>query len=135
MSKQRPSNLAASVRRKLLNLAHQRGEEFQFVLTRYASERVLYRLSRSAHAGRFVLKGAMLFELWTGQAHRSTLDVDLLSEKSDDVDRLVTIFREVAAVEVEDDGLAIDANSVRGEQIREDQHYQGVRVTASATLA
>jgi len=36
MSKQRPSNLAASVRQKLLNLAHVRGEEFQFVLIRYA---------------------------------------------------------------------------------------------------
>jgi predicted nucleotidyltransferase component of viral defense system len=135
MSKQRPSNTAASVRQKLLNLARERGEEFQFVLTRYAIERVLYRLSRSAHADRFVLKGAMLFELWTGQTHRSTLDVDLLSEASDDVNRLVTVFREVVAAEVEDDGLVIDPASVRGEQIREDQHYQGVRLTATATLA
>ena len=135
MSEQRPSNRAASVRQKLLNLARERGEEFQFVLTRYAIERVLYRLSRSAHADRFVLKGAMLFELWTGQTHRSTLDVDLLSEVSNDVDRLLAVFREVVAAEVEDDGLVIDPASVRGEQIREDQHYQGVRLTATATLA
>jgi predicted nucleotidyltransferase component of viral defense system len=135
VSKERPSNLAASVRQNFLNLAHERGEEFQFVLTRYAIERLLYRLSRSAHADRFVLKGAMLFELWTGQTHRSTLDVDLLSEASDDVDRLVAVIREVVAVEVENDGLVIDPASVRGEQIREDQHYQGVRVTATAMLA
>jgi predicted nucleotidyltransferase component of viral defense system len=135
VSKQRPSNTAASVRQKLLNLARERGEEFQFVLTRYAIERVLYRLSRSAHADRFVLKGAMLFELWTGQTHRSTLDVDLLSEESDNVDRLVAVFREVVAAEVEDDGLIIDPASVRGEQIREEQHYHGVRLTATTTLA
>ena len=128
MSKQRPSNTAASVRQKLLNLARDRGEEFQFTLTRYAIERVLYRLSRSAHADRFVLKGAMLFELWTGQTHRSTLDVDLMSEASEDVDRLVAVFREVVAVAVEDDGIVIDPASVRGEQIREDQRYQGVRL-------
>ena len=63
MSKRLPSNVAASVRQKLLNLARQRGEEFQFVLTRYAIERVLYRLGRSPHSDRFVLKGAMLSEL------------------------------------------------------------------------
>jgi hypothetical protein len=135
VSKQRQPNLAASVRQRLLNLARDRGEEFQFVLTRYAIERVLYRLSRSPHASRFVLKGALLFELWTGQRHRSTLDVDLLSLASDDVDRLVKTFREILSAKVGDDGLVIDAASVQGEQIREEQRYHGVRLTATATLA
>jgi hypothetical protein len=135
VSKARPSNVAASVRQKLLNLARARSEEFQFVLTRYAIERVLYRLGQSPHADRFVLKGAMLFELWTGQTHRSTRDVDLLSDSSDTVDRFVAVFREVATFQVEDDGLVVDPNSVHGEQIREDQHYHGVRLTATAALA
>ena len=135
MSKERPSNIAASVRQRLLNLAKQRGEEFQFVLSRYAAERLLARLAASQYAGRFILKGAMLFELWTGQAHRSTLDVDLLSESSEPADRLAGIFREIAAIEMKADGIAIDAASVRAEPIREDQRYGGVRVTATATLA
>ena len=49
MKKSRPRNLAASVRARLLNLAKSRGDEFQYVLTRYGLERWLYRLSRSPH--------------------------------------------------------------------------------------
>ena len=47
MSKEKPRNLAASVRQRLLNLSRTRGEDFQFVLTRYALERFLYRLSQA----------------------------------------------------------------------------------------
>jgi predicted nucleotidyltransferase component of viral defense system len=135
LSKERPSNVAASARQRLLNLARERNEEFQFVLGRYAVERLLYRLSRSVHEKGFVLKGATLFALWTGEPHRSTLDVDLLSESSDDVDRLLAVFREVVTTPVEDDGLVIEATSLQGERIREEQHYHGVRLTAIASLA
>ena len=68
MKKSRPRNLAASVRARLLNLAKSRGDEFQYVLTRYDLERWLYRLSRSPYHDCFVLKGAMLFEVWGGAA-------------------------------------------------------------------
>lgn len=40
------ANLPASVHARLLNLARERGEDFQLVLTRFAIERLLYRLSR-----------------------------------------------------------------------------------------
>lgn len=65
MKKDKPRNLAASVRHRLTDLARKQGEDFQLVLTRYTIERLLYRLSRSAHGGEFILKGAMLFQLWT----------------------------------------------------------------------
>ena len=55
-----------------------RTEDFQLLLTRYANERLLYRLSVSPHGKHFILKGATLFTLWTGKAHRVTRDVDLL---------------------------------------------------------
>jgi hypothetical protein len=74
----KPKSLAAAVRQRLLNLSRTTGEDFQLLLTRYALERLLYRLSASEHAGRFVLKGAMLFALWTGRMHRPTRDLDLL---------------------------------------------------------
>lgn len=56
-----PRNIAVSVRARLLNLAKERGEDFQHVLTRYANERLLYRLASSPHTDKFVLKGATLF--------------------------------------------------------------------------
>ena len=56
----RPRNIGASVRQRLLNLAHARGQPMELMLTRYALERLLYRLSLSPHRKRFVLNGAML---------------------------------------------------------------------------
>ncbi|HQZ67286.1 MAG TPA: hypothetical protein PLY87_19485, partial [Planctomycetaceae bacterium] len=44
MTRVKPGNQAASVRQRLMNVAKERGEEFQYVLTRYGMERLLYRL-------------------------------------------------------------------------------------------
>ena len=57
-------NVAASVRVKLLNKARSHKLDFSLILTRYALERLLYRLSISEHADYFLLKGALLFDLW-----------------------------------------------------------------------
>ena len=62
-----PRNLAASIHRRLLNGARERGEDVQFILQRYAAERFLYRLGQANHREMFVLKGAMLFALWGGR--------------------------------------------------------------------
>ena len=64
MPSKQPTNLAASVRQRLYNLAKAGEEELQVVLTRYGVERLLYRLSRTAGGERFVLKGAVLFHIW-----------------------------------------------------------------------
>jgi hypothetical protein len=126
--------LAASVRYRLTELAREQGEEFQLVLTRYVIERLLYRLSRSPYRDEFVLKGAMLFRLWTGQPHRPTRDLDLLDKSDHSVEQLVEVFKEVSCVPVEEDGLAFDQASLWGERIREDQQYQGVRIHCEARL-
>lgn len=55
------ANIEASIRQRLLNLSRTRGEDFGFVLTRYANERFLYRLCQSDYADKFILKGGMLF--------------------------------------------------------------------------
>ena len=64
------ANMAASVHQRLLNLARTRKEDFGLVLTKYGLERVLYRIAQSKHREAFVLKGALLFELWTEQRYR-----------------------------------------------------------------
>ncbi len=70
-------NVGTSVRTRLLQLAKQRGDDFQLVLLRYVNERLLHRLATSAHADRFVLKGAALFTVWTFDARpRSCLRID-----------------------------------------------------------
>jgi hypothetical protein len=54
---------SASVRSKLANLAKVQGRPFNEILQYYAIERLLYRLSKSEHAHKFVLKGALLGSL------------------------------------------------------------------------
>jgi predicted nucleotidyltransferase component of viral defense system len=134
MNQSKRSNVAASVRQRLLNIIRETGDDANLVWTRYATERLLYRLSLSEYAGDFILKGAMLFMAWTGQLHRPTVDMDLLSHGIASSERLVGVFRNVCAVEVEPDGLEFDANSVKAAPIREEQEYQGQRVTLTAFL-
>lgn len=120
-------NAPASVKARLLNLSRRTGEDFQFLLTRYAIERLLYRLSNSEHENAFILKGAMRFALWTGQMHRPTRDLDLLGSGNPSGERLAAIFSSVCRVESPDDGLTFDPGSVPVEAIREDQEYGGQR--------
>ena len=131
---QEPKNLAASVRQKLLNLARSRNEDFGLILVKYGLERILYRLSRSKHRDTFVLKGALLFELWTQRAYRATRDADFLARGDNSPERFAGIFKELCTMEVEPDGLTFDADSVTAERITEDADYEGVRVTFTAYL-
>jgi hypothetical protein len=98
----RPRNIGASVRQRLLNLAHARGQPMELLLTRYALERLLHRLSLSPHRERFVLKGAMLLATWFDEPHRATRDVDLLGFGDAAEGTLLATFREIMAVDVDD---------------------------------
>ena len=92
---QRPKNVAASVRDRLTQRARAKAENVQLVLTRYAIERLLFRLSLSEHRDRFVLKGAMLFSPWTSTPYRATGDLDLLGYGDAGVDRVTAAFRDI----------------------------------------
>jgi hypothetical protein len=126
--KRRRTNLPASVHDRLLGWARQQGEQYQLVLTRYCLERFLYRLSQSPHHKRFILKGAMLFTLWTGHVHRPTRDLDLLGRGDSSVEGLEGVIRNICNQPVEDDGVVFLADTVRGERLREEEEYQGVRI-------
>jgi predicted nucleotidyltransferase component of viral defense system len=128
-------DLSASVRQRLLNLAKERNEDFQRVLNRYAAERLLYRLSCSEHRDRFVLKGALLWLLWSPERSRPTRDVDLLAFGDPSPEALLTVFRSLCSAETsEPDGLTLVSDSLAAASIREDMEYGGVRVTLQARL-
>lgn len=132
--KQGPKNLGASVRARLLDLANRRGIEFQLVLSEYAIERLLYRLGASHHVDQFVLKGATLFRIWADVGHRATWDLDLHGRGANGVDDVLSAIRELCAIEVED-GIIFDARTLRGEEIRAEDEYAGVRVRLEAEVA
>ena len=128
------SNMAASVRARLLGIAKTQESDFNQVLVRFALERILYRLSQSEHARRFLLKGALLFTLWYDMPHRATRDADLLGFGASDLESVAQVFREIAAISV-NDGIVFDPTSVAAEEIRKAAGYGGVRVTIAGELA
>jgi hypothetical protein len=106
------------------------------VLTRYALERLLYRLSQSRHAERFLFKGALLFDLWFDIPHRPTRDADLLGFGPADISHIEGVFRELCEANIEpDDGIRFQTETVRAEEIRKDANYGGIRVTLIGILA
>jgi hypothetical protein len=131
--KKRVANLSASVRQRLLNLASERKEDFGLVLTRYGLERFLYRLSISPHRDSFVLKGALLMQLWTSETYRPTRDLDLLGRGVANTGYR-KIFSEVCSQRVEDNGLTFLPDTIRVDRIRDDETYEGVRVRLEARL-
>lgn len=124
-----PKNLAASVHQRLLNEAKRTKRPFNELLQYYAMERFLYRLSKSPHATKFLLKGALMFRVWGTPQARPTMDIDLLGRTANDVAAIVAAVRDICGAEVEPDGLTFDAETVTGERIAEDAEYEGVRIT------
>lgn len=128
-------NMGASVRQRLLNYAKASGRPFAEVLQYYAMERFLYRLSVSPHSNRFLLKGALLLTAWQAPISRPTMDIDLLGRTSNEIDAMIQIMKEVAQLDVENDGIVFDTASFTGEAIREDADYSGVRVAFTERLS
>lgn len=128
------TNVAASVRQRLLNVARASGRPFNDVLQRFAMERFLYRLAKSEHGDRFVLKGALMMVVWEVPTLRPTLDIDLLGQLDNEVEVLVEVARDVCRQEVEPDGMSFDVASLEAGRIAEDAEYAGVRVRFLATL-
>jgi predicted nucleotidyltransferase component of viral defense system len=129
------TNIAASIRQRLLDLARERGEDFQQLLVSFALERVLYRLAQSRHQERFVLKGALLFRLWFDLTQRPTRDADFLGLGNAEPEEFAVIFREIADMKMaEVDGLVFDAASVKVADIRKVAGYPGLRVNMTAIL-
>ena len=126
-------NIGASVRARLLNISREKGLLFELVLTRYAVERLLYRLANSPHADRFVLKGAMLLMTWFEEPFRGTRDLDLLGHGDPAPEAVLAIFREILTID-EPDGVSFDAEGTRIDRIREDTEYGGVRIRTTAEI-
>lgn len=123
----------ASILARLLTLAKQRGGDYSLLLNRFGMERLLARVSMSAHADRFLLKGAMLFALWYDTPHRPTRDADLLALGPDDEATLIATFRDIAVMDLRD-GIVFDPDTLKADAIREDNPYGGTRIKLVARI-
>ena len=134
MTKRTPTNLPASVHQLLLNKARHTHRPFNELLQYYAMERFLYRFSKSPHAARFILKGALMFTAWKLESYRPTMDIDLLGKTANQVESVMTIARAVCAQPVAPDGLVFNPATVKGARITENANYEGVRIRFQSNL-
>jgi hypothetical protein len=126
---------AHSISQRLLNISKDRNEEYTFILSRYGTERLLYRISLSPKCKGFMLKGASLFLAWFGHAFRTTRDIDLLGDGPSDLESIKELFRELSRMDTFDlDGLSFQEESIQAQRIKEGEDYEGVRVKMRALL-
>ena len=128
-----PKNQAESVKGRLLKLARERKEDFNFILRQYVLQRLMYRLSVSDYANDFLLKGGLLFWVLNEDFHRPTKDMDLLGFGSDDITLLKDKFLRIIQLE-QNDGLFFEPTKLQAIEIKEDAKYQGIRITGRSTL-
>ena len=134
MPEKQVTNIAASVRARLLTIAKSSGRDFDAVLLQYMQERFLYRLSQSAYRQSLILKGALLFMAYDISLLRLTRDMDFLgSAASNDLGAMSSIIADIARIDL-NDGVRFLAETVSAERIAEDAAYEGVRVKLVARL-
>ena len=127
------SNLPASIREKLLNLARAENQVFDVILVRYGLERFLSRLAQSEHRDSYVLKGGMLVTAWIDDGNRVTRDADFLGFGEAGEQDLLHRFRTIMSKE-DNDGLRFDTEALRATTIREQGEYGGIRLMTTAFL-
>jgi len=127
-------NLAASIHKKLENVARDTGRPFNDVVQYYALERWLYRLGQSNYHDRFVLKGALMLLVWEAPMIRPTRDIDLLAKIDNSVESISRFVTDVCNTRVQDDAMVFDASNVAVEPITEDADYAGMRAKFLAFL-
>lgn len=127
------TNLESSIQARLLNYSRVNKREYGQVLTKFALERLLYRLSQSKHSDKFLLKGALLFDLWFDVPLRSTRDIDLLGFGLAELPHVVGVFEDLCRLQVAD-GMDYKTESIQADEIRKQANYAGIRVSLLALL-
>ena len=127
------ASLAGSAYLDLQNRARRERRGTQELLALYVVERWLARLSASAHASKFVIKGGMLLAAY--DARRPTVDLDALVRSiADDQDTVVTLVSEIANMPL-DDGVEFRTDTATSRIIREQALYAGVRIAMDTAIS
>lgn len=121
-------NVPESIRQCLYQLAKKNKRPFNEILQYYSMERFLYRMSKSKHAEKFILKGALMMRVWQVPEFRPTMDIDILGKISNNETTIVAQIKDIMIVDVEQDGLIFNQESMRTEPITKEADYEGLRL-------
>lgn len=113
--------MSASVHERLPNQAKQDKRPFNELLQYFAMARFLYRWSKSKHAARVVLKGALMLRIWDADEYRSTKDINMLTKNtSNHLEAMAQLAKDIIDTDVDTrDGLTFHSNTVTAERITE----------------
>jgi hypothetical protein len=104
----------------------------QEYLIRHTLESFLDRLTRTSHAGDFVLKGGILLAAYG--VRRPTKDTDSNAVRTDvTAEHLARVGRDIAALDI-DDGVAFDPDTISVQEIREQADYPALRLRVAAAI-
>jgi len=108
------------------------GAPTQEYLIRHTLESFLDRLTRTSHAGDFVLKGGVLLAAYG--VRRPTKDTDSNAVHADvTAEHLAQVVRDIAAIDV-DDGVVFGLDTINVQEIREQADYPGLRVRVTVSI-
>jgi hypothetical protein len=124
---------ADAVRRQLRQQADELGLDFQQAIQYYAMERFLFRLSQSAWAERFIVKGAMMLRVWDAAVARPTRDIDFLGRIENAPGAVREAVLECLSADVPDDGLRF-SDEIDVAQAMVDDRYPGLRAKLRGDL-
>lgn len=128
------TNMAASVRDRLLKIARQDGIQFQRILTLYKQEGLLHRIVLTEYAGSVVLKGGLLFYQLHGVHARPTKDIDLLGSDATQNEKLLeAVLYSASRIQLED-GLSFDPSTVATTHITGQTETGGIRGSITGHL-
>ncbi len=130
-----PRNVGESVNARLRDVARRTGTDMLSLQTRYALERLLFRLSVGPWRARVALKGALIFLVHHGDVHRPTADVDLNGIDADGSSSMaVAMVRQACEEIVEDDGVLFDASTLDVRKERDWSRTPGGKVELDARI-
>lgn len=132
--KETPKNIVASIHARLKNEAVRQRKPFAEILQYYAMERFLYRFSKSKYADKFILKGGLLFYVWSLALRRPTKDIDFRGYVENNPESIAQVVRDILLESVADDGITFDLESIKTERTQIDADYEGIRVKFSGYL-
>ena len=129
-------SVAESIKARLKNRAESEKRTYQEILTIFALERTLFRLSISSYSDQFILKGGiLLYALYQGDFTRGTADVDLLGQQiTNDLEVIRKVFLQIFSLKCPEDGIQFDLSTLKAERITEFKKYPGINVSIDGFL-
>jgi predicted nucleotidyltransferase component of viral defense system len=124
-----PKNIPASIHARLAKEARKLQKPFGDILQHYGMERFLYRLFKTKYANDFILKGGLIFTVWDIPLRRPTKDIDFLGSFDNRKETMHEALKTAIDVEVPEDGIEFDVNTIAIEEKQVDADRFGIRAS------